>query len=156
MHAFKDMILPVLVIPFFFAATSAKKIENKAYSPNKGAHAMRVTLKKAEFAQPKISAAQGKKIAQNNGCFSCHSTNGKKMAGPTWKDLYGRKTTFKDGSTLTADSAYIAQSILKPKAKIVKGYAPVMPAFSYLKKDQIASLIAYIKSISKNSKSSKK
>lgn len=148
--------MPALVIPFFLFAASAKKVENYNNISNKDSHATTFTLKKAELAQPKVSAAEGKKIAQNNGCFSCHSTNGKKMAGPTWKDLYGRKTTLKDGSTLTADSAYIAQSIVKPKAKIVKGYSPVMPAFSYLKKGQIESLIAYIKSISKNSKSSKK
>ena len=33
----------------------------------------------------------GKKIAGLNGCFSCHSADGKAGTGPTWKDLYGTK-----------------------------------------------------------------
>jgi cytochrome c oxidase subunit 2 len=96
-----------------------------------------------------ISAEQGYKIVKSNGCFSCHSTDGSQRAAPTFKNLYGRKTTLKNGLSITADSAYIAQSIENPRAKIVKGFAPIMPKFSYLKSDQIASIIAYIKSISK-------
>jgi cytochrome c551/c552 len=108
----------------------------------------------ANTAQPNdITAERGHKISKDNGCFACHSTNGKDMAGPTWKNLYGSKTTLQDGSTVTADSAYIAKSIVDPSAQIVKGFSPTMPKFSYLKKDQIASIIAYIKSISKGSSS---
>lgn len=95
-----------------------------------------------------ITAAQGHEIIKSNGCLACHSTSGKKMAGPTFKNLYGRKTTLKNGKTITANSSYLTESIKDPGAKVVKGFAPVMPSFGYLKDDQIASIIAYIKSIS--------
>lgn len=95
-----------------------------------------------------ITAERGHKIIKDNGCLACHSTNGKKMAGPTLKNLYNRKTTLKNGKTISADSAYLIESIKDPGAKVVKGFSPVMPSFSYLKDDQIASIIAYIKSIS--------
>jgi mono/diheme cytochrome c family protein len=95
-----------------------------------------------------ITAKRGKKIAKSNGCFSCHTTNGTEKSAPTFKNLYGRKTTLKNNLTVTADSAYIAQSIKDPDAKIVKGFSPLMPPFNYLKDDQIASIIEYIKSIS--------
>jgi cytochrome c2 len=94
-----------------------------------------------------VTAERGHKIAKNNGCFTCHSRNGTRGTGPTFKNLYGRTVHLKDGSTITADSAYIAKSINTPRAQIVNGYLPVMPKFN-LKEDQIKSIIKYIKSIS--------
>ena len=49
---------------------------------------------------------------------------------------------------MTADAAYIRDSILMPKSQVVAGYEPLMPSF----KDQISEpdllkIIAYIKSI---------
>jgi cytochrome c oxidase subunit 2 len=53
-----------------------------------------------------------------------------------------------DGSTVTADDAYIRESILQPNAKIVAGFQPVMPGFQGLvTEDQILALTAYIKSL---------
>ena len=53
-----------------------------------------------------------------------------------------------DGTIVTADDAYIRESILQPKAKIVAGYQPVMPTFQGLvSEEQILNLTAYIKSL---------
>jgi cytochrome c oxidase subunit 2 len=53
-----------------------------------------------------------------------------------------------DGSTVTADEAYIRESILQPNAKIVAGYQPLMPTFQgQLTEEQILALIAYTKSL---------
>ena len=40
-----------------------------------------------------------------------------------------RKSLLADGATVTADDAYIRESILQPNAKIVAGYQPLMPTF---------------------------
>ena len=48
---------------------------------------------------------------------------------------------------MTADDAYIRESILNPSAKIVAGYTPLMPTFQgQLSEEQILQLTAYIKS----------
>jgi cytochrome c oxidase subunit 2 len=53
-----------------------------------------------------------------------------------------------DGSTVTADDAYIRESILNPQAKIVAGYQPLMPSFQgQLTEEQLIDLTAYIKSL---------
>jgi cytochrome c oxidase subunit 2 len=53
-----------------------------------------------------------------------------------------------DGSTVTADDAYIRESILNPQAKIVAGYQPLMPSFQgQLTEEQIIDLTTYIKSL---------
>lgn len=92
-------------------------------------------------------AAQGKQLATSNGCVGCHTVTGVNSTGPTWKGLFGKEREFADGSKTTADEAYITESVKSPTAKVVKGFAPVMPAFASLTPDQINAIIAYIKSV---------
>jgi cytochrome c oxidase subunit 2 len=62
--------------------------------------------------------------------------------------VFGANVLLADGSTVVADEAYIRESILQPKAKIVAGYQPIMPTFQGLvTEEQILSLTAYIKSL---------
>ncbi|WP_309676693.1 c-type cytochrome, partial [Pseudomonas sp.] len=90
-------------------------------------------------------AAQGQRLAQSLGCLACHSVDGSKGVGPSWQGLYGETVTLADGSTIKADEGYIKDSILNPSAKIVKGYAAVMPAFAP-SDQELNALIAFIKS----------
>jgi cytochrome c oxidase subunit 2 len=90
-------------------------------------------------------ATQGQGLAQSLGCLACHSVDGSKGVGPSWQGLYGETVTFADGSTIKADEGYIKDSILNPSAKIVKGYAAVMPAFTP-SDQELNALIAFIKS----------
>lgn len=93
-------------------------------------------------------ALQGKKIAAHNGCMNCHTINGKTLTGPTFKNLYGHKTTLKDGITVVVDSSYIIQSLKHPSAKITAGYSPVMPDYNFLTDHQMEFLVAYLRSLS--------
>ena len=88
---------------------------------------------------------KGKQLASQ--CLACHSVDGSTIVGPTWKGLYGREVTLEDGSTVIADDAYLAQSIRDPNSQIVQGFPPAMPPFAYLSDQDIADLIAYIKSL---------
>ncbi|MDD2921828.1 MAG: cytochrome c oxidase subunit II [Anaerolineales bacterium] len=92
---------------------------------------------------PADPVANGQKIIATNGCLGCHTIDGAKLVGPTWKGLYGKQETLADGSTITVDDAYLAESIVNPTAKIVQGYPPVMPPFN-LKDQEIADVIAYL------------
>lgn len=89
-------------------------------------------------------AAQGKAIAQSRGCVACHSIDGKPGVGPTWKGLYGKTEALVDGASVKVDDAYLKESILQPSAKVVQGYAPVMPAGA-MNDQEVAAVIAYIK-----------
>jgi cytochrome c oxidase subunit 2 len=89
----------------------------------------------------------GEKLFSQLACNTCHLPNGTGRA-PSLNGVYGAKVLLADGTIVTADDAYIRESILQPKAKIVAGYQPVMPTFQGLvSEEQILNLTAYIKSL---------
>jgi cytochrome c oxidase subunit 2 len=97
----------------------------------------------------KLSPAErGKKLYTAKACVGCHSLDGSPMVGPTFKGAYGGSRELQDGSTVVADDAYVTESILKPMAKVRKGYAPVMPAYEgQLSDSEVKDLIEFIKTV---------
>jgi cytochrome c oxidase subunit 2 len=92
-------------------------------------------------------ASRGEKIAQQNGCFACHSLDGSILVGPSWKDLFGSQVELSDGSTVTADETFIRESILDPNATIVAGFPEgAMPQYN-LSDQQIDDIIAFIQTL---------
>jgi len=93
----------------------------------------------------------GKKVAMAQGCLKCHSLTGEPHIGPTWLDLYHRRETLENGETVVADEGYLTDSMIDPRAKIVKGYKPVMPTFrGKLTAPEAAALVEFIKSLRSN------
>jgi cytochrome c oxidase subunit 2 len=92
---------------------------------------------------------RGQKWYVTFGCNACHSLDGSAMTGPTWKGLYGSQVTLADGSTVTADDAYIIESIRNPGTQLVEGFQNIMPAGigSTITDQQIQDLIALLKSL---------
>jgi cytochrome c oxidase subunit 2 len=92
---------------------------------------------------------QGAQLAETRGCLSCHSVDGSRLVGPTWKGLYGSERQFDDGSSAVADEAYLRSAILNPASQVVIDYANVMPAaYTMLTDEELTALIEYIKSLS--------
>ncbi len=90
-------------------------------------------------------AARGQALAQSKGCVACHSVDGSSGVGPTWKGLYGKTETLADGSTIRIDDDALRTDIRQPLARVVKGFAPVMPTIA-LSDDELDALLAYIRS----------
>ncbi|MBY5920256.1 cytochrome c oxidase subunit II [Ferrimonas balearica] len=88
-------------------------------------------------------AREGEKLATEQGCMGCHGFAASPL-GPSWSGIYGRAEVMSDGTELTVDDAYLIESIREPAAKLVQGYANVMPPYD-LSDQQIAALIAYMK-----------
>ena len=92
---------------------------------------------------------RGQRVAKNN-CMSCHSIDGTKLVGPSWKGLLGENVELADGSSLVSDEAYILESIVDPNVKVVKGFpAGVMPQNykTLLSEQQISDLVEYIETL---------
>lgn len=92
-------------------------------------------------------------------CATCHTIDGSKNTGPTWKDAWGTEVTFTDGTKLsqvygkggdlnTAWTNYTRQSIIAPAEKIHEGFANQMTSFAGQFSDrQIMGIQAYFRKL---------
>ena len=95
---------------------------------------------------PLSIADKGKALYQSKACVGCHSLDGSRLVGPSFKGLFGKNEELESGSA-KVDEDYLRESILEPNAKIAKSYpSGVMPTFKgQLTDEEILSLIEFIK-----------
>jgi len=86
------------------------------------------------------------KLLEAKDCMTCHSIDGSESIGPTLKGILGRATKLKTGGTVTADEAYLRESIVQPDAKIVDGFDDLMPK-PELTDEELKQLLDYLKTL---------
>lgn len=72
-----------------------------------------------------VNPDEGLAVLRKNACTGCHSLDGTKLVGPTFKNSFGKvETVVINGipSQITVDSAYLYRSIVNPDSEIVEGY----------------------------------
>jgi cytochrome c oxidase subunit II len=93
------------------------------------------------------AAEAGKALLEKYGCLGCHSLDGSPKVGPTFKGLFGSKVMVKrDGKSaeVTADEAYLRESILVPSAAIVESFPPIMPVTADLPEADLKAIVEYL------------
>ena len=93
---------------------------------------------------------EGLALLEKYGCLGCHSLDGTKKIGPSFKGIFGRKTTVTRGGkqeVVTSDEAYLKESIQTPAAAVVEGFPPIMPATADLKAEEVDDLVQYLKGL---------
>lgn len=110
------------------------------------------TQVKASVAEVESPTATGKRIMQNIGCFACHTLNGTKLVGPSFKGLYGETqmvVTGKEKREIVADDEYIKRSIFDPNADVVEGYNKglMLSYTGQLSDEDVANIIEYLKTV---------
>lgn len=101
------------------------------------------------MADPSIA---GKRLIESSGCIACHSSDGTKLVGPSFKGIYGHTqavVTNGQNREITVDSAYITKSIYEPDADVVEGYrkGQMVTYKNQLSEEDIKMIIEYFKSI---------
>jgi cytochrome c oxidase subunit 2 len=96
--------------------------------------------------------ATGKRIMENIGCFACHTIDGTKLVGPSYKGIWGEEQTVvtgKETRQIIVDEEYIKRSIYDPNADIVEGYKKgfMLSYQGQLSEDDIANIIEYLKTV---------
>jgi len=91
-------------------------------------------------------------LLRNNACISCHSLDGTRIVGPSFKGLYGKKQNVETDGVLReilVDDDYILRSIYEPNADIVEGYGAnlMISDRDILSPEQIAEIIDYLKTL---------
>ncbi len=96
------------------------------------------------------SSLTGAELFRKMECATCHTVDPDVPAstGPPLYNLYGREVSLQNGSTVTANEAYIRESILQAGAELTAGYMPVMPSYDgRLREEAVSQLVSYIKSL---------
>ena len=95
----------------------------------------------------------GFQVMQRHACFSCHSRDGSKLVGPSFKGLLGAERTVTDASGKTvkvlADENYIRSSIYDPNEQIVEGYSKNL-MISYketINEEEIREIVKYLQEL---------
>jgi cytochrome c oxidase subunit 2 len=81
---------------------------------------------KVDSLAPVVPGLAGKLLTEQKGCIACHSSDGSKLVGPSYKGIFGHKVIVETNGKereITVDEAYIKKSILEPETDIVKGFA---------------------------------
>jgi cytochrome c oxidase subunit II len=94
---------------------------------------------------------QGLAVLKKYACTSCHSLDGSKLVGPTYKGVWGETQTVvtnRQKREVTVDAAYIRKSILDPDADVVEGYNPgLMRPYDNITDQEIDQIIEYLKTL---------
>lgn len=90
----------------------------------------------------------GRLVWENKGCATCHSLDGARGQGPSWKGIWNQTHRDAAGKEHLVDADYIRQSILMPQAVVVQGYEPIMPTYQgLLREREILAVIEFIKDL---------
>jgi cytochrome c oxidase subunit 2 len=89
-------------------------------------------------------------VLKNNACTGCHSLDGTKLVGPSFKGLYGRSEIVLTNDVernIKVDEEYIKASIVNPDIDVVKDYNKgLMKSYqTVLKDEEIQQIIEYFK-----------
>jgi cytochrome c oxidase subunit 2 len=108
---------------------------------------------KVDLATAAKTGAIGKNIMENKGCVACHTIDGSRLVGPSFKNIYGQKVTVTTAGKereITVDDEYIARSINDPTADVVKGFkeGQMVSYKGQFTDDDIKQIIEYIKTLS--------
>lgn len=92
----------------------------------------------------------GKSLFAASGCAGCHTVveGGPNGIGPALYGIYGKQEKLTTGESVEVDENYLRESIENPAAKVVEGFAPVMPSYAgRLSEEELTALIVYLKGL---------
>lgn len=94
----------------------------------------------------------GLTVLKANACLGCHSLDGSKLVGPSFKGVYGtKKTVVVDGveKEIIVDEEYILRAIYQPNDEVVKGYNKgLMQSYQkMITEEQVTQITEYLKTV---------
>ncbi len=96
--------------------------------------------------------AEGEAIMRTLGCFACHTSDGSKLIGPSYLNLWGEEQVVLRGGkefTVTVNEDYVRRSILDPNSEITRGYPSglMQPYKGQITDEDIQKIIEYLQTL---------
>jgi len=94
----------------------------------------------------------GLTLLKNNACLSCHTRDGSRLVGPSFKNLLGRNETIiidGDEKQITVDNQYIIDKLNSPSSSTVASYQSglMTPYGEILSDEDMNNIIGYISTL---------
>ena len=94
----------------------------------------------------------GRQVTERYGCIACHSLDGSRLVGPSFKGIWGQThTVVTDGRErdVLVDEDYIRRSIYEPDADLVKGYrrGQMISYKNEISEEEIGLIIEFLKTL---------
>jgi len=94
----------------------------------------------------------GENLLKANACLSCHSIDGSKLVGPSFKGFFGGEAEIVENGeekTVEKNIDYFKNSIIDPDLQVVKGYneGMMVPYPDKFSDEDYENMIEYIKSL---------
>jgi cytochrome c oxidase subunit II len=137
---------------------TADKVDAKGKVIEKGRRAVLVVHKEGDYERylaEKFAESGGdpvdigRRLYEKKGCNACHSLDGSRKLGPSFKGSWGTEITTGGGQKITFDENYVRESLMTPNAKSRADFATMvgtMPSFEgQLKEREIEGIIAWLK-----------
>ncbi len=95
-------------------------------------------------------AQSGERIFASLGCNACHNGN-PDSRGPSLANVYGSRLQLANGSMVTADDAFLRDTILNPSMHVTQGFAPIMPTYQgQISEEGLIDLVEFLKTLHSN------
>lgn len=99
-----------------------------------------------------VNEPPGLTLMKQNACVTCHSQDGSRIVGPSFKGLFGKKEIVITNGVereINIDEEYIKRSVYEPNADVVKGFSPgLMPSQKdKLTDEDVQKIVDYMKSL---------
>lgn len=103
---------------------------------------LRATHEAAEVGRGPHRSGNGRDLYAALGCGACHARS---ELAPPLVGLAGRRVKLEGDAELSADAAYIRESIVAPDAKLVVGHVLRMPSYEKeLTKSELDAVVEYV------------
>ncbi len=94
----------------------------------------------------------GLTLLKNNACLSCHTRDGSRLVGPSFKNLLGRNETIiidGDEKQITVDNQYIIDKLNSPSSSTVASYQSglMTPYGEILSDEDMNNIIEYFSTL---------
>lgn len=99
-----------------------------------------------------IPDPKGLMVLKANSCLGCHSLDGNKLVGPSFKGIYGtQRLVVEDGKevTVTVDEDYILSSIMDPNVQVAKGFNKgLMQSYKdVVSEEDVKEIVEYLRTL---------
>ncbi len=99
-----------------------------------------------------VKEPEGLLMLRSKGCLACHTTDGARLVGPSFKGLFGAERTVltaKGEEKRIADENYISKSVYDPDAEVVSGFNKgLMKSYKGVVSDEeFKTIVAYLRTL---------